>query len=92
MSTTQSIAQTDAAKIALYDVLHKTISQRGALCVLYSTGGTTEKARVIVPSRIEVGKYADRVIALDSIRRCELPFRMDRIVAYHSVNVEGARV
>jgi hypothetical protein len=92
MSTTmQTITDTniEGSMIALYDALHTTINKRGALCILYSTGGTVEKARVIVPNRIEVGKYADRVIAWDSIRNCELPFRLDRVMAWHSLPVKG---
>jgi predicted DNA-binding transcriptional regulator YafY len=95
MSTTiKSITDvvTEGARVrivALYDTLHETIDRRGALCILYATGGTTQKARVIVPNRIEIGKYADRVIAWDSVRNCELPFRIDRIAAYHKLPVKG---
>jgi predicted DNA-binding transcriptional regulator YafY len=79
MSTT-TVTQT----VDLYSALHTAIEQRGALVILYNTGGKVERARAIYPEQIRVGKESDLVRAYDSIRKMVLTFRLDRIAAYHA--------
>jgi predicted DNA-binding transcriptional regulator YafY len=78
--STSTVSQT----VNLYSALHTAIEQRGALVILYNTGGKVERARAIYPEQIRVGKESDLVRAYDSIRKMVLTFRLDRIAAYHT--------
>jgi predicted DNA-binding transcriptional regulator YafY len=90
MVTTSIVTQKDpATMIALYSAIHETIERKGAMCVLYATGGIEQKARVIVPARIKANKESDLVICWDSLRESVITLRMDRIAAFHILPVKG---
>lgn len=80
MSTTQTVQ--------LYDDIRNAIDTKGALCVMYLTGGKPEnaKARVIVPRWIATTKTgADFIFAWDSIRKTEITMRVDFIASAHKI-------
>lgn len=70
------------ATVALYDLLHKALTEKKAIVMTYATEGVTPKARVVMPEKLQTAKNgADLIFGWDSIRGTRISLRVDRIAA-----------
>jgi len=75
---------TTTETVQLYNLIHNCITNEQPMVVLYDTGGTEEKARVLYPARLASTRAGcDVVRAHDSLTNESRTFRVDRIRAAH---------
>jgi predicted DNA-binding transcriptional regulator YafY len=83
-TTSTSVHSAITEIVNVYDLIHRCIATGEPMVVLYNTGDTDAKARVLWPHQLLTNRQGDDYLrAHDSLRDETRSFRVKRILAAH---------